>query len=315
MDKIFRVTLLMLCGLVTAMPAASQGHLQTYDEQPGAWDTYYYYCECESGYSANPGVIDQATCEAPDACLSTGFFLDRSGYVGIGTTTPNHPIDVVGEINAHYSYSLRTDDYIMSIMPTWNNNTSVYDLRILNFDTGTIAFSTDTSSHSATVRMRVFNNGDVGIGLPWASSPSYKLHVAGQVGATGFVNTSSRESKTAIEKVTASETDEMLGELLAMEPTTYEYKDEYSADGRRHLGFIAENLPAALQAGDGRGVDLYALMTYTVGALQAQQRQIEQLHELHITNKQLQKENSELRSEVSRLRQFELAAITSRTTN
>ena len=315
MEKVSRVALLVLVGLVTAMPAASQGHLQTYDEQPGVWDGYYFYCECDPGYSTNPGVVNQATCEAADACLSTGFFLNRNGYVGIGTTTPSYPIDVVGEINAHYSYSLRTDDYIMSIMPTWNNNTSVYDLRILNFDTGTIAFSTDTSSHSATVRMRVFNNGDVGIGLPWASSPSYKLHVAGQVGATGFVNTSSRESKTAIETVTASETDEMLRELLAMEPTTYEYKDEYGADGRRHLGFIAENLPAALQAGDGRGVDLYALMTYTVAALQAQQRQIGQLRELRITNKELQMENSELREEVSRLRQFESAAIISRSTH
>ena len=298
-----RVALLVLCGLVTTMPAASQGHIQTYDEQPGVWNDLRFYCECDIGYSVNPGVVDQATCEAPDGCLSEGFFVDRNGYVGIGTTTPNYPIDVVGRINTQSSLSLRNDNYSMSIMPIWNNNTSAYDLRILNFDTGTIAFSTDTTPHSAIVRMRVFNNGDVGIGLPWASSPSYKLHVGGQVGATGFVNTSSRESKTEIEGVTASEADEMLRRLLEMEPTTYEYKEEYGADGRRHLGFIAENLPAAVQSGNGRGVDLYALMTYTIGALQAQQRQIGQLHELRTTNERLQTENSDLLTEVSRLLQ------------
>ena len=299
-----RVALLVLCGLVTAMPAASQGFIQTYDQHPGTWNISSSYCDCGKGYSVSPWVVDQATCEAaPDACVSLGFFVDRNGCVGIGTTTPNSPIDVVGEINAHYSFSLRTDNYDMIFLPTWNDDTSVYDLRIINFDPGTIAFSTTTTQGSSTIRMRVFNNGDVGIGLPWESSPSYKLHVAGQVGATGFVNTSSRESKTAIEAVTASETDEMLRRLLAMEPTTYEYKEEYGADGRRHLGFIAEDLPAAVQSGNGRGVDIYALMTYTIGALQAQQRQIGQMHELRTTNERLQAENSDLLAEVSRLRQ------------
>jgi hypothetical protein len=37
---------------------------------------------------------------------------------------------------------------------------------------------------------------------------------------------------------------------------------------------LAEDLPSEVRSKDGKGVDLYELLTYTIGAIKAQQEQI-----------------------------------------
>lgn len=115
----------------------------------------------------------------------------------------------------------------------------------------------------------------VGIGIG-AEVPAYKLQVAGTAAATGWVTLSSATTKQNIERVPEDRNREMLQALRKVPLTTYEYREEYGGDGHRRLGFLAEDLPAEVLSPDEKAVDLYELLTYAIGALKAQQDQIEQ---------------------------------------
>ena len=114
----------------------------------------------------------------------------------------------------------------------------------------------------------VNSSGSVGIGT---IIPNHTLTVAGDIGAIAFVNTSTRDAKTDISYVTASTTDDMLGELVKMKVATYRYTIESQNDPLR-LGLIAEDAqgtaPEILSI-DGKGVDIYKLATFTLAGVQA----------------------------------------------
>ena len=113
--------------------------------------------------------------------------------------------------------------------------------------------------------------GNVGIG---EANPSYKLHVLGSVAGTSWNNISSRDFKKDIQKVSDTAHPVMLAKLMGMDLTTYKYKEEYGGDGDVKLGFIAEDMPQEVLSKDGKGVDIYELITLTIGAMKAQQKEI-----------------------------------------
>ncbi len=55
----------------------------------------------------------------------------------------------------------------------------------------------------------------------------------------------------------------MLKRLNETELSTYRFRDEFGAEDRVHLGLIAEELPPDVLSKDGKGVDVFALLTYT----------------------------------------------------
>jgi len=68
----------------------------------------------------------------------------------------------------------------------------------------------------------------------------------------------------------------MLERLAQTSISTYRYHADIDGEDRLRLGFIAEQLPALVRSKDGKGVDVYALVAYSIGAIKAQQRELAQ---------------------------------------
>jgi hypothetical protein len=91
--------------------------------------------------------------------------------------------------------------------------------------------------------------------------------------ASVFVPHSARASKRDIRAIDETQLRECLDQVLAMDPVTYRFK--WDADGGwtnrfggRRFGLIADDLPNNVTDKSGQGVDLYALSTTLIGALQ-----------------------------------------------
>ena len=120
------------------------------------------------------------------------------------------------------------------------------------------------------------NGSNVGIGT---ENPTYKLHINGTSAGTSWINFSSRDYKVNIKKVKESKHYEMLSKLMKLTLTTYNDKKEYGGDDTTRLGFIAEEMPEEVLSKDGKGVDVYGLITFTIGAMKAQQKMIQKQQE------------------------------------
>ena len=129
-----------------------------------------------------------------------------------------------------------------------------------------VASSTATTTIASPVLTLNAQTGNVGIGT---NDPQHTLQVAGEVGAYGFVNTSTRAAKKNIVYLTPDEASSTLAELEALKPATYTYRADPTGEAR--LGIIAEDAATVapqVLAADGKGVDLYKLATFTLTGVQ-----------------------------------------------
>ena len=198
------------------------------------------------------------------------MIIDDNGNVGIGTTNPKEKL-TVSNGNLVIANADNTDAYIY-----FNENSQdMLGIKYCGSCTGGAGNSFNIGRKIADAWfLTITEGGDVGIGT---QTPSYKFEVNGVGAGTSWVNTSSRDYKKNIETIAETEYPMMLAKVMNMVPTRYEYKKEYGGDETTKLGFIAEDMPKEVLSKNGKAVDLYELLTLAIGAMKAQQKQIEDL--------------------------------------
>jgi hypothetical protein len=138
----------------------------------------------------------------------------------------------------------------------------VFDLSNATSATSTILSLYNGTSSPAVV---IDKDGNVGIGT---STPSYELHVAGDIGAYSFVNISSSSTKKSIVNLGSEEYNNILDKIASTSVATYRYQFE-SDDAPTRLGLIAEEAPEEVLSVDRGGVDVYKLASFSLAGVKA----------------------------------------------
>ena len=188
--------------------------------------------------------------------IVTHFF--QCNQVGIGTTEPKQRLEVNGSIQIHEQNSS-----VAGLMITQSSGETGY---IMHNRASTLTIGAGSQD-----RITIDREGNIGIGV---ARPSHPLEMAsGAHVTTGGVwtNRSSRDDKQNIETL---EPEAALAAVLALEPVTFNYRDEESEG---YVGFIAEDVPELVATGDREGLSAMDIVAVLTRVVQQQQRRIEEL--------------------------------------
>lgn len=223
--------------------------------------------------------------------------IKGTGNVGIGTTTPTSKLDVNGESSLRGVVSTGINLEV-ALLGTGNRNSFIdfhsqdgvdYNARILrnpgvngdflfpNRGTGNIKIDAENVAGEELVINGI--SGNVGIGT---NAPAQKLHVLGNILASGTITPSDKRLKSNIKDVTYGLTD-----LLKLKAVSYtkKFSLEKNETGEvKEIGFIAQDLQKVLpELVTENGADKLLAVNYTsiipilVKAIQEQQKEIEAL--------------------------------------
>jgi len=142
----------------------------------------------------------------------------------------------------------------------------------------TIGVENDVVGSGSQDDIALMPSGNVGIGT---NAPSQRLHVIGNIFATGTVTSSDSTLKTNIERY---DTD-ALTQIKRLNAVTYNWKASVQESGgysnRSQIGFLAQEvkevIPEAVlgEEGNGMGIDFNKVTPVIVKAMQEQQSEIE----------------------------------------
>lgn len=143
----------------------SNGFASLYNQYLGK----HYWSTASSGTAGNAITFTQA------------MTLDASGNLGIGTTSPSTPLDIVSNSGAS-ALNIRTrvnNDFGILSFSNYAGTQTISEIYIhrTGDNVGSLIFTTNNGS-SATERMRIISSGNVGIGT---TSPTQKLDVNGNI--------------------------------------------------------------------------------------------------------------------------------------
>jgi len=247
-----------------------------------------------SGGSLPAGTSGQTLRHNGTTWVANSNIFNNGTNVGIGTTSPASPLEVVSATQNNRVISATDGTSWISIVSNlggigYNNISQAGDIGLI--------FSTDndfTASASnglviaphanAASGLKIMEDGKVGIGT---GSPGYTLTVNGQPGANGytaFTNYSDSRLKTNVSSLDTG----VLGKIMQLSPVSFQYNDKYlqlypnSDLNKVHKGFIAQEIqqvfpemvsemktsPDSVKYLD---LDVSHLQVYLVKALQEQQ--------------------------------------------
>ena len=190
----------------------------------------------------------------------------QDGKVGIETPSPSAKLQVDG-----------TGDYLLLIKDTATQNQLLIGtddqlkqfLRLRPIGGDGLAITNNGDKIGIFVRA---DNANVGIRT---TNPTHPLHMGGGAYCEGgkiWRDASSREYKKNIASLTLSNA---LETLAGLDPVTFNYKEE--AEDKRHVGFIAEEVPELVASKDKKGLSAIDIVGILTKVVQHQQREIESL--------------------------------------
>jgi len=233
------------------------------------------------------------------------LFWDNSNKrLGIGTTSPSQPLDVVtgnnegivmggtanstdkegGLLMRHYNTA--EEDLNALFMATGSNVNNLFfggGASGLNAATSIYFFTApNNTTIGGTARMLVTSSGEVWI-ANLTDRGAYNLQVGGTGvwGAGAYVNGSDRLLKENIQSLNKG-----LDYIKKLNPVQYNYKSTFSSDQSKQLGFIAQDVMVALEDvsdaivkdnGNYLSMAYQNLIPITVKAIQEQQSIIESI--------------------------------------
>jgi hypothetical protein len=205
----------------------------------------------------------------------------NNGNVGIGTTSPGARLHVIESNSTVVPSIIKGPDHrVLNIAADWDGATLLlHEGRPrLHFveenQEGGISFDGDGirmySGRETNVRMFIGQSaGNVGIGT---TSPTEKLHVVGNIYATGSITQgSSIEYKENIREL---DINDAIQAIKKLNPVRFNYKGDKNEE---HIGFIAEDVPQLLATKDRKGINTMDIVSVMVKVMQEQQKTIEEL--------------------------------------
>jgi hypothetical protein len=226
----------------------------------------------------------------------------NAGNVGIGTASPQQSLSVAGGLNidqgGQNSGTITTDALTFGSF----SGEGIASERVSNGSQYDLEFYTDFNN-----RIEILNNGNVGIGN---TSPG-NLLVVGNSGSpaycdgTTWVNGSDRNSKEAFAAINPRA---VLEKVSALPITEWKYKVE--ADGKRHLGPVAQDFHAAfgLNGADDKHIATVDEEGVALAAIQGLNQKVEEkearIQELSADMKAQQVENAELKARLEKLEEL-----------
>ncbi len=196
------------------------------------------------------------------------FVIDNDGNVGIGAAAPTsklHVINTAASANSSYLQINNAANADAVIVGTTNGtgNAALFESTNAASDSPTLYIDNDGATSS------LFINNTNG------AANYLNTTIGANLDPTGtFNNASSRALKFDITPLTPEQCDEMLEKINNIAVSHFKYKVQ---PDRLRLGVIAEDSPDEMTSEDKKGVQSYGAVSMLIAAMQAQQREIEEL--------------------------------------